>query len=162
MDLMAYLNSAKNNIFRFEYFQCYADDNEALEYWLKTNDVNQNDMREWWNFIEAKNKEGVKMSRVRRVLFPMNDYTKMELRIHELSNQRGDNVMIVLDDEFKKLNIIKKDFWLIDDEAVLEMNYSEDGYFLGFRADDNISEYINIREKLTNNSHIINDVIKLL
>jgi len=159
MDVMNYLQSAKKNIFRFEYLQYYADDEDSLKYWRDTGTINQDDMQAWWGFVESKSENGIKMSRVRRVLLPMNDYTKMELQIHQLSNKRGDDIVVIFDDEFKKLKIRKKDFWLIDDDIVLEMQYSENGKFLGFKENKSAEEFIDIKKNLLDHSCAIKNVM---
>lgn len=156
--LMSYLDSARESIFRFEYFQSYECDDKVLSDWQKTGVINEDDMLDWWNFIETRKKEGVIMSRVRRVVLPMNEYTKMELHIHKLSNQRGDNISIIKDDDFEKMKIENKDFWMIDDNVVLEMDYTGDGKFLGFRVNNNVQEFIDTRNELIKNSTLIDDL----
>ena len=44
---------------------------------------------------------------------------------------------------------INCDFWLFDDKIVLKINYNSEDRFLGFEEmNENISEYIKLKDKL--------------
>lgn len=143
MDLMDYLNSATKSLFRFEALQVYEVEGDTLD---------DSGMKEWWDFIESKTKSGVVMERVRLVIEPLTDYTMKELEIHKKSAEHGDDISIIKENIFTTLDIPIKDFWLIDDDTVLIMNYDEAGKYLGFSSDENIDEYIQIKQKLLRNS----------
>jgi hypothetical protein len=156
MDLMDYLKSAKKSLFRFEYLQEFkAGEDGNIDQWRKTGEIDENLFKEWWNFLEGKHKEGVITQRVRRIMYPLNEYTQWELQTHKLSIQHGDDIRKITDDEFHKLNICATDFWFIDDSVVLIMKYSNEGKYLGFSIESDIATYLKYKEALLNNSEPI-------
>ncbi len=143
MKLFDYLKSANKSLFRFESLQEYKIDGE---------DSSDEGMKEWWNFIDSKTKTGVKMQRVRLIIRPFSDYTKIELEIHKKSKAFGDDIRIIEEDKFKSLQIKQEDFWLIDDSVCLKMNYSTLGEYLGFTLENDVDIYKKAKNSLLENS----------
>ncbi len=131
---MDYLQSAQKSLFRWEALQEYQVDEK------------EDDLNEWWDFIGETTRRGVKMERVRRIVFPMNDYTKKEIEIHKQSVSHGDDIWYVdtkdVGDEYPAC------FWLIDDKLVLKMNYGSNGEYLGFDVAEGISSFIQFKERV--------------
>ena len=126
MELMEYLNTATQSLFRFESLQEYNLDKEceAVKLYKETGYIDDSNIKDWWNFIEGKVAHKVQMQRVKLVMLPLTDYSKMELEIHKKSILHGDDIRTISEDNFKKLNVIPIfDFWLIDNTTVLIMNY---------------------------------------
>ncbi len=138
-----YLKSANKSLFRFESLQDYKIDGE---------DTSDEGMKDWWSFVASKTKAGVKMQRVRLVILPITNYTKMELEIHKKSKTFGDDIQIIEEDKFKSLQIKQEDFWLIDDLVCLKMNYSALGEYIGFTLENNVDTYIKVKNSLLENS----------
>lgn len=140
---MDHLNNSEKSLFRFETLQYYD---------VGVNDLSDSEMIPWWEFIKNKtSKENVIMQRVRLIRYPVTEYTKNELEVHKKSIAYGDDIRVVDGDAFdaikneeQKLNGINIDinFWLVDDEECLEMNYDKDGKWLGFEVSNDIEKYI--------------------
>jgi hypothetical protein len=131
-------------VFRFESLQKYEVEDE---------DMSDEGMREWWDFIIQKSGEGTLMQRVRLVIEPLTDYTRTELEIHKKSKDAGDDIRIIKGDIFNTLNINQEDFWLIDNKIVLKMNYSIHGEYTGFEViESNIDKYLETKNLLIKNS----------
>ncbi|MBU2578930.1 hypothetical protein KKA09_02330 [Patescibacteria group bacterium] len=152
MNLMKYLNSSKKNLFRFEYLQNFEEEENFMKHWRETGLIDKKSMQDWWNFIKQKNSKGIKTSRVRRVVFPLTEYTRMELEVHKMTMKFGDKIRIIMDDAYKELKIQAKDFWIVDDNIVLEMKYDCNGKYLGFEKKDNWQDYLKIEDELHENS----------
>ena len=65
----------------------------------------------------------------------------------------GDDIRIIKEITFNTLSISPEDFWIIDEEIVLKMNYSDIGQYLGFDIiTANIDRYLKDKELLLQNS----------
>jgi IMP cyclohydrolase len=142
MDLFEYLQSAAKSLFRWEALQEYRVDGDE-------------DMTDWWDFIEGKIKTGVVMQRVRLIKLPLTDYTKKEIETHKLSAQKGDDIRYIFGTNQKEVHKFQ-DFWMIDDKIVLLMQYSPEGEYKGFDIlEGDIEEYINFKNKVYRASETI-------
>jgi hypothetical protein len=96
------------------------------------------------------------MKRVRLVEYPLSDYMKMSLAVHKESSKHGMELFTIRGDEYRKLNIDIQDFWLVDDETVILMNYEKDGTYLGFDVKEDTNQvYSKIKNLLLNNSELV-------
>ena len=102
----------------------------------------------WWEELGVLHRKGVITQRVRRVVHPMNDYTRFEMEIHKASNGHGDDIRTINDDVFQSLHLISQDFWLIDDLIALPMSYREGGLYEGFSVDPDIEKYLSAKALL--------------
>ena len=144
---MQYLQSAKKSLFRFETLQ---------EYKVEGDGIDDEGMKEWWDFITLKTKSGIKMERVRLVVEPLTEYTKNEIIIHRKSKTFGDDIRLIKEDVFKSLNINQEDFWLVDETIVLKMNYGIGGEYLGFNViESDVGHYTAIKNHLIENSIVL-------
>ncbi len=157
MDFRKELDNAKKEIFRFEALQEYFSDgsneieNEIKKQWKETGKVDMNLMKEWHEFISKKFKEGVKFFWVRLVKFPLNEYTKSELYIFKQRVKYGIDIRIITKENFDKLNIDVKDFYLVDDKVVL-MKYGENNEYIGCELNKNLGKYKMCGDLLIKNS----------
>lgn len=143
MDLMAYLSAAKRSLFRYEYLQDFsAVDKEGFEEWQRSGSIEEAKLDEWIAFLEKKHKEGVTTQRVRRVVLPLNAYTRYELAVHRIIAQYGDDIRVVTDDAITSLAAPAFDFWLIDETIALKMLYGERGVFLGIEKQSDPEPYL--------------------
>ena len=155
MNLLDYLNSAKSSLFRYEGLQEYdiEQEREAVQHFLENGVFDESRMREWWDFIESKKKTGVSMQRVRLLVEPLTDYTKMELAIHRKSNKVGDDIRVITEEKLKELLGLKpQDFWLIDDSAALLMQYDSVGKYLGFTLAEDVAPFLFLKNEFLKNS----------
>ena len=155
MDLFDYLKSARKSLFRFEALQEFdvPEEKVAVKEYNEIGRVDFASMKEWFEFIEKKNSEGVWTGRVRLVKLPVNDYTKMELACHRETAKHGDKIEVIVEKEFDKLGVSEKDFWLIDDERVLLMNYDLGWKYLGFDVlEEGVRKYVEWKKLLIENS----------
>ncbi len=144
MDLYQYLQSSKISLFRFESLQDYKVDGDGID---------DEGMKEWWDFIASKTENSVVMERVRLITEPLTEYTKNELVVHKKSKNFGDNIKIIKEEIFNTLNLKQEDFWLVDERVALKMKYSANGEYLGFDVIENdIDYYIKIKNLLLKNS----------
>lgn len=137
MDLQKELDKASKEIFRFEALQEYFSDgsnereNETMQQWREKGEIDMNLMKHWHGFIKKKTKTGVKMTWVRLVEFPLTEYTKKALWIYERRGEYGIEIRIITKNVFDKLGVGLKDFYLIDNKDVLQMNYGKSNEYLG-------------------------------
>lgn len=144
MDLYQHLQSAQKSLFRFETLQDYNVGDDGLD---------DQGMKDWWDFITLKTKSGVKMERVRLVVEPLTEYTKSELIVHVKSITFGDDIRTIDEATFNQLSVQQEDFWLIDERIVLVMKYSESGEYLGFDTEEHaIKKYIAAKDTLIKHS----------
>ena len=157
MDLIDHLNSAVASLFRFEGLQEYVveQEREALLAFTADGTVSDAHMQDWWGFIDRKTKSGIVMERVRLVIEPLTDYTKMELELHKRSAEKGDVIKTITEDRFSELGIAPQDFWLIDDAKVLIMNYDEQGKYLGYAVYEDVTQFLKAKQLLLQNSKSI-------
>jgi hypothetical protein len=162
MDLMKYLQKSQQSLFRFEALQNYAVDEEEKSFseFLKTGKVEISDNQEWYEFISAKVASGVKMQRVRLVTLPLTTYTRYELPYLEAASDHGDQIYIIMDQDFRKLTIPVQDFWLIDDLHALLMNYDDQGKYQNFQLFENVGPYKVIKNKLLKQAVKLADFLK--
>lgn len=149
MDLIDYLDSAKNRLFRFEALQTYdvSEERESYMEFIKTGKLDFSVVHEWWDFIEKKVTQGVAMDRVRLIKYPLTTYTQYELGMHRESIKHGDTIKVIEEASFSALHIPEQDFWLVDD-LVLGMKYDAAGKYLGFDLVDPIEGYIKNKDLL--------------
>ncbi len=145
MDLYQYLQSAQKSLFRFETLQDYNVGDDGLD---------DQGMKDWWDFIASKTNSEVKMERVRLIIEPLTEYTKRELIVHAKSKTFGDDIRTINEVTFNKLSIPLEDFWLIDEKLALIMKYSESGEYLGFDIEESdIKKYITTKDILIKHSN---------
>ena len=145
MDLYQHLQSAQKSLFRFETLQ---------DYNVGDDDLDDKGMKDWWDFIALKTRDGVKMERIRLIIEPLTEYTKRELIVHAKSKTFGDDIRTISEETFNKLSIKLADFWLIDEKLVLIMKYSENGEYFGFDIMENeVEKYVDVKNTLIKNSN---------
>ena len=150
-----YFNSAKLSVFRFEGLQDYSatDGDDIVTHFALTGKLPIHPTEtKWCQDMLQKNKNGIKTARVRLVMLPLNDYTKMELAWHrEASAYSGDDIRIIEHDKFQIMfGDFLPDFWLIDDQYAFKMNYGPKGEFLSDEKvpPSDLKKYIEYKEKL--------------
>ncbi len=157
MDFDDYLKSSKKSLFRWEKLQWYADDEEMFRKYKETGDVDWEEMSNWNQFLLFNLVLKISMQRVRLVVEPMNEYTRMELKIHWASTGLGDKIRKIDEESYKKIGIDFPDFWLIDDKTVLLMKYGSQGQYEGFEAVEATPELLHFKNELWERSVELED-----
>ena len=151
-----YIKNCKKSLFRFEGLQDYSteDGDELVKFFIETGVLKEhpNDSDEWWKDIKDKNKRGIITQRVRLVKKPLTDYTKMELvYLKEARKYSGDDIRAIEENDFEKIapNGLK-DFYIIDDQYVFEMEYGLKGKYLKSKmiSNDKVDKYLDLKKKL--------------
>lgn len=134
MTLLETLDQAKHSLFRFEYQQSFSvnSEKELWAIWQNEKRIADEYMQTWWQYITNKKEHGVLMQRVSLIREPLTPYKEMEIEIFKKTIPFGDDIRIISGDNIDKLNIASKDFWLVDEEFVVELNYDAEGKWLGF------------------------------
>ncbi len=159
MKMETFFNNFKKYAFRLEILQEYNVDEEKEDFviFLRTGKVNKKINNRWHKIITAAKKRGAVIKRVHVVELPLSDYLKYEIQHYKLNCDKGEEIFIILKDEFENLKSkINYDFWMFDDEIVLKINYDSKGRFLGF---DEIKNDIHCFKELKNN--LLHKAIKL-
>ena len=148
------IQRCKKSLFRFEGLQDYSaeDGEEALEFFIRNGILKEvpDWNNEWWKEMKARNDQGVVTQRVRLVIEPVTDYTKMELEyLKKAKEYSGDDIRVIYEDNFVKIapNGLH-DFYLVDDERLFLMQYGPKGKYISSYESDEIQEYLNLKELL--------------
>lgn len=142
----------KNEAFRLELLQQYIVPEEAdmLRLFLETGELELPEDDEWLETIHNAKSRGASMKRVHVIEKPLSDYIRFELKAYEYNQRAGEDIFLLDHDDYLALNLGElNDFWLFDDEFVLNMVYAEDGTFT--RSEpvvQSIKKYIDVRDAL--------------
>ena len=151
---MDYLQSARSSLFRFEARQTYdvSSEKESFFEFLQTGKVDISTNQAWYVFLDQKTRENVHLERIRLIARPLSAYLRFELPYHVESQKHGDNIRIIEELQFQRLYIPTQDFWLIDNEQVLLLDYDERGKWSGFHKESNVEIYRSYKQKLVEHS----------
>lgn len=154
-----YIKNAKKSLFRFEGLQDYSaeDGDEVVKIFIDTGKLAElPNTNKWWLEMKKKNKLGMITQRVRLVTKPITDYTKTELAyLKEASKYSGDDIRIIEENDLKQIAPLGiKDYWLVDNKYVLEMNYGPKGKYISYNLieDSKIRTFIDLKTKLLEKS----------
>lgn len=148
------ITNCQKYLFRFEGLQDYSaeDSDDAVDYFVKTGNLKSipDANNKWWSDMKLRNENGIVTQRVRLVIEPTTDYTKMELEyLKQAKEYSGDDIRIIKEVDFREVvsNDVS-DFYLIDDQKLFIMNYGPKGKYLNSIESDNIDGYIELKEQL--------------
>ena len=132
MDFMGHLHSAHRSLFCFEVLQdgALGDRLKFYEEFLRKGSCGLSFLQEWNAFVGGKTAYGIPVRRVRLIRFPLTNYTKFALHTYQASAKVGEDTWVIADEDFDKLGIPSKDFWLIDEHVVLSLEYDSAGNYL--------------------------------
>jgi hypothetical protein len=145
-----YLASFRVSAFRLECRQHY--DNPVEREWfaryLKTGEVPvfTPDNDAWCKLVAEARAAGKAVQRVHLVHEPPSDYVRFELECQRASLDAGEDIRVIAfrgSAEARPLGNHghRGDFWLFDDETVVELDYDQEGRFLGARQVQESVEY---------------------
>lgn len=159
------LKNAKKSIFRFESLQDYSaeDGEDTIEHFIKTGEIGWDPTKnDFWKMIKSKNKAGIETARVRLITFPLTNYTKWEVASLKIASEFSDeNLRFIEQEVYEKIIPKTGDFYLIDDEIIVEMKYGAKGKFLKDKISnvENLkTDYVDIKYLLLSHSLPINEL----
>ena len=140
VDLKGRLAGFCNSAFRLEARQYYDSpkEREWFERWRQTGEVPAftPDNDPWCKLVAKAQAAGKTMQRVRLVEEPPTDYVRFELQCQHHSVDAGEDVRVTVvkpvrdfavnDDPLSEMF----DFWLFDEETVVELEYDREGRFV--------------------------------
>lgn len=91
------------------------------------------ELAEWMEMLDAWQKDGKEVERIRVVENPLTNYLKYEIELGYIPGAlHGQKVNFVSKQKFEEISrgSIHTDFWIFDDEIVFELLYDSRGAFL--------------------------------
>lgn len=85
----------------------------------------------WMADVQAAVATGKQLGRVHVLGQPLSDYLRYELAAYPENAAAGEVIRIADVTPMRHHASLRRDFWLLDDEAVMLMDYDEHGRFLG-------------------------------
>ena len=157
MTLLEALDQAQHSLFCFEFLQFFSvnSEKELWRIWETEHRIADEYMQPWWDYISEKKNKGIQMQRVSLIRQPLSPYKEMEMEIFKKTVHSGDEIRIIESTKFDSLNLSVKDFWLIDTNTVVILNYDSQGEWLGFETTDQTSEYLKSKQLLLKHSDLL-------
>ena len=141
--------------FRFEGLQTYDVEEEKKDFqdFLKGKIpvACPEGLKEWCSAITIATLQGKVYQRVRRIEFPLSDYTRFEIISgYQFSSEAGEQIRLLekSSSDLSKDILSSDDFWLFDDTFCFALDYNSGGEFIGVRQIDNIDVPIYVGRKL--------------
>lgn len=147
-------SGANKRVFRFEALQTYTVDDEAedFEAFLRGEKPSADDMQSWIEIIQGNEARGVAMVRVRRICWPITDYTRFEIEWgYKFSQPAGEDIRFIDDEVYKTLfpSDFVLDYWLIDESIAYILIYDEVGrHVTNIRLAENLGYLVDHRNKI--------------
>lgn len=137
------------NLFRLETLDLYDVSSNGDEYQrYVSGEVTPDPERKkpWMEHIRGEVARGLHTYRVHVVRSPLNDYLRFECEWDYVYNARAGEHIRILDlaESPRPTDLLDEDFWLIDDQEVLKMHYSDGGRFIGAEVapDEVVQRYL--------------------
>ena len=127
----------KHTAFRLERQERYHDpeeDEPIRRFMAGEPDYSWND--EWEAMMRRRTADGQRMTRVRIVSKPHDDYTRFLLDLARVNVAAGEDIRYLSRDRAKGLDLPGYDFWLIDSTRLGIMQFGEDDVLLGAEVHD--------------------------
>jgi hypothetical protein len=125
----------RRSAWRLEALPAYgtAESVPAFGTWLKTGELVPLAERPakiaWMTAVREATAQGRRLGRVRILHQPRVPFEDYELATYPENVEAGEDVRIADAAEHSDLTVLDTDFWLLDDELVLVMDYDDDGRF---------------------------------
>jgi hypothetical protein len=151
------INTAKIEVFRLETLNTYLVDGEKKEFEDFRNGIfkreNDSSTIAWLEQLERRCAEGTRFIGIHVIDLPLSDYLRFEIETnYELIEEKGQRIFML---ERSKTGIesrLLKDFWMFNEDTVVEVNYDREGRWLSFGkliTDKKAVEgYLHIRDQL--------------
>ncbi|MDD3340881.1 MAG: hypothetical protein PHN72_01580 [Bacilli bacterium] len=170
-ELMKHLNGFKISARRIETLPVYKiEDDEWEEYQNYINGVPEHSFEpsDWFRTVVQHTKNGRVVERIRVIPEEINPYIIFEFETGYVPHSvAGEKIHTISIEKYNALlsQIKKGDFWIFDDETVLEMIYSDDGKFLGTNVVDEsfaVQEFIRSYDKIKKDADDFSAVLKII
>jgi hypothetical protein len=152
------IKNSQQSIFRFEGLQDYSaeDGEEVVSCFVKTGQLQNipDANNKWWSDMKLRNEKGIVTQRVRLVIEPKTNYTKMELEYLRIAKAySGDDIRIIQEEDFRFISLESiPDFYIIDESRLFLMNYGSEGKYLNSVESDEVIEYVRLKNLLIQSS----------
>lgn len=113
----------------------------------------------WLEKIRTATASGYRWHRVHIIDFPLSDYVRYELWGYQANAAAGEEICIAERNAHPDLELLREDFWLIDDAAAVRMVYDRDGRFIRPELVDDITPYRKARDTALRNSEPLSDFL---
>ncbi|MCM4078288.1 DUF6879 family protein [Paractinoplanes hotanensis] len=163
-ELQRMLSKVKRTVFRLETLNSYSAPGEA-EMLRTFNDGHplpprSPDTDPWLRMVADSVQAGRRWSRVHVLDRPLSDYLRFELLGYQGNVLAGEDVRIAdRADGPEALGVLRNDFWLLDDEVAVVMEYDGDGRRLSMESISDVGGFVNQRDIAIENSVPLLDYI---
>lgn len=121
--------------FRMETLPAYAvtSDGDDFHRWLRgEREPDWSRKQPWLDHLRAEHAAGKSNSRVRILTNPLTDYERYSCEWgYALNAEAGEDIRVLRHGEHDVPPLSPEDWWLVDDDQVIEMRYDNEGRFLG-------------------------------
>ncbi|WP_106403774.1 DUF6879 family protein [Actinocorallia populi] len=133
-DLAALIQGAKRSAWRLETLPVYTVPQEEEEFaaWRagRAPKLQTPETSAWLAELRDTTARGFSWGRVHVVDLPLTPYTRYELWGYQANAAAGEDIGIAERDAHPDLELLRRDFWLVDDATAVWMDYDADGRFL--------------------------------
>ncbi|HEY9412204.1 MAG TPA: hypothetical protein VIP77_21680 [Jiangellaceae bacterium] len=100
---------------------------KAMSEYLAGESVDVSFLDEWVEDRLADAAQGKRMSRVRIVNEPLNDYARYSLHVSQVNNRAGEDVRYLSRARADELKLPAEDYWLFDSARAVVFTFGDDG-----------------------------------
>jgi hypothetical protein len=164
----ASFDSFRRSAFRLELLDRYVAANEAepLRRFRSGEQQDPSWREPWKQYVRAALRDGKQLARVHVVTEPLSDYLEFQLTCgYPASVAAGEDVRILRREDWPRLLLPDRDFWLFDDREAAVMIYDKGGNFLGAETTSDpemIERYRKVRDRLMQHSVPLADYLSSL
>ncbi|MGH3650244.1 MAG: DUF6879 family protein [Acidimicrobiia bacterium] len=131
--------------FRLEVMDYYDVESDGDEYrrYLAGEEPDHDFKEPWLRVLRTEHAAGKLRHRVRVLTRPLNDYLRYECEWGYAPNsEAGEDIRVLdLSEQPRPAELIDEEFWLLDDNQVLQMRYDDTGKFVGAELADDPARY---------------------
>jgi hypothetical protein len=157
------MDRAVNSSFRLETRPQYLvpQEEEALAKWRAgIRELKTPETTEWLARIRRDTERGFRWYRVHILDYPLCEYSEFELHAYQANRAAGEEIYIADRAWSKELQDLHEDFWLADDKIAIRMVYDEEGHFLRPEAINDVTPYLEIRDRTLRHAVELNEYLK--
>lgn len=149
-DLARIIDGARLSVFRLETLPQYLVPQEAEEFaaWRSGHPVvlPTPETSPWLAHVAARVTSGVRWSRVHVLDHPLSDYCRYEIWGYSANQAAGEQIYLVDRSAHPDLELLREDFWLVDNALVVRMIYDAQGRFEWPELVEDVRPYVVMRD----------------
>lgn len=142
--------NCQRSAWRFEAQPTYAmpGEQDDLELWRAGEPMPEGFNSAWHERVSGYVERGVSMGRVRVVRRPITEYLRHQFEWAIPGNIKAGEDIRILDLTDLELDLPSQDFWLFDDQIVVDLNFNPDGTMINREQLENpdLSKYLKWRD----------------